>query len=206
MLCVIVSDTAASAVSFSFEVKYRFFFVLTSSWTNVRLWLTWLRFRSWAITFWQSFRGSDFLNITVISKDSSLISYNCRRNAGAFCKKKQSSVCWFRDRLFVDIFSNIKRRRRRLEVPFFFSCFFFRCMHALLRRIPCTRGLWALFLERSDVYELHHRTSIVLLGPPQWGIKREKKSFRSIDPLSRIPRTACTWFDTERDTRAALST
>ena len=27
-----------------------------------------------------------------------------------------------------------------------------------------------------------------LLGPPQWGIKREKKSFRSIDPLSRIPR------------------
>ena len=65
-------------------------------------------------------------------------------------------------------------------------------MHALLRRIPCTRGLWALFLERSDVYELHHRTSIVLLGPPhaQWGIKRKKRpsAFRSIDPLSRIPR------------------
>ena len=50
-------------------------------------------------------------------------------------------------------------------------------------------------------------TTVLLpvLGPPQWGIKREKKSFRSIDTLSRIPR-ALDSLDTERDTRAVLST
>ena len=41
------------------------------------------------------------------------------------------------------------------------------------------------FLERSDVYELHHRTSTT--GPASVGNKKRKKSFRSIDPLSRTP-------------------
>ena len=68
--------------------------------------------------------------------------------------------------------------------------------------IPCTRGLWALFLERSDVYELHHLST--LLGPPQWGIKREKKELQIDRPA--VTHTGCAWLDTERVTRAALST
>ena len=48
--------------------------------------------------------------------------------------------------------------------------------------VACEHFFWNALMSTNCT------TALVLLGPPQWGIKREKKSFRSIDPLSRTPR------------------